>query len=57
MTAAGIAIDRLADGRLAESWLSLDTLRLLRQMGAAQMIKRPACPIPAELGAARAGDG
>ena len=31
---AGVSIDRLAGGRLAESWLSLDALGLLRQIGA-----------------------
>ena len=29
---AGVAIDRLAGGRLAESWVSLDCLGLLRQL-------------------------
>ena len=31
---AGVSIDRLAGGRLAESWISLDALGLLRQIGA-----------------------
>ena len=31
---AGVSIDRLAGGRLVESWLSLDALGLLRQVGA-----------------------
>ena len=31
---AGVSIDRLAGGRLIESWLSLDALGLLRQIGA-----------------------
>ena len=31
---AGVSIDRLAEGRLIESWLSLDALGLLRQAGA-----------------------
>ena len=31
---AGISIDRLAGGRLAESWFSLDAHGLLRQIGA-----------------------
>ena len=31
---AGIAVDRLAAGRLAESWVSLDGLGLVRQVGA-----------------------
>ena len=30
----GFGIDRMADGRLAESWVGLDTLGLLRQLGA-----------------------
>jgi predicted ester cyclase len=30
----GVAIERVRDGRLVESWVSLDTLRLLRQLGA-----------------------
>jgi hypothetical protein len=32
---AGIAIDRLAGGKLAESWVSLDVLGLLFQLGVA----------------------
>ncbi len=31
---SGVSIDRLAGGRLIESWLSLDALGLLRQVGA-----------------------
>ena len=31
---AGVAIDRIAGGRLAESWVALDGLGLLRQLGA-----------------------
>jgi steroid delta-isomerase-like uncharacterized protein len=38
VTAAGIAIDRLADGKVAESWVSLDALNLLRQLGAVQTL-------------------
>jgi steroid delta-isomerase-like uncharacterized protein len=34
VTAAGIAIDRFTDGKVAESWVSLDALNLLRQLGA-----------------------
>lgn len=30
----GIGVDRVVDGRLAESWVSLDALSLLRQLGA-----------------------
>jgi steroid delta-isomerase-like uncharacterized protein len=32
--AAGITIDRFTDGKVAESWVSLDALNLLRQLGA-----------------------
>jgi steroid delta-isomerase-like uncharacterized protein len=35
LTVAGIAIDRFTDGKVAESWVSLDALNLLRQLGAA----------------------
>ena len=31
---AGVAIDRVRDGRLVESWISLNTLGLLRQLDA-----------------------
>jgi len=31
---SGIGIDRIAGGRLAESWVALDGLGLLRQLGA-----------------------
>ncbi len=31
---AGFGIDRVADGRLAESWVCFDALDLLRQLGA-----------------------
>jgi steroid delta-isomerase-like uncharacterized protein len=42
VSAAGIAIDRLADGKVAESWVSLDALNLLRQLGAAPTLgQRP----------------
>ena len=33
-TVAGVAIDRINRGRLAESWVSLDGLGLLRRLGA-----------------------
>jgi len=46
VTAAGIAIDRLADGKLAESWTSLDALNLLRQLGASPALRRPVEPMP-----------
>jgi steroid delta-isomerase-like uncharacterized protein len=35
VTTSGIAIDRLAEGKVVESWVSLDALNLLRQLGAA----------------------
>jgi steroid delta-isomerase-like uncharacterized protein len=48
VTAAGIAIDRLAGGKVAESWVSLDALNLLRQLGAVQTLaRRPERPQPA----------
>jgi predicted ester cyclase len=34
VTASGLRIDRLAEGRLHESWVGLDVLGLLRQLGA-----------------------
>ena len=46
VTAAGIAIDRVVDGRVVESWCSLDALGLLRQLGATPVIKQPARPLP-----------
>jgi len=39
VTAGGITIDRLADGKVAESWISLDALNLLRQLGAAPTLR------------------
>jgi steroid delta-isomerase-like uncharacterized protein len=42
VTAAGIAIDRLAGGKVVESWVSLDALNLLRQLGASPAVRRPA---------------
>ncbi len=38
VTVMGIWIDRLAGGRLAESWLSFDALGLLHQVGSAPSI-------------------
>ena len=35
VTVPGIAIDRLAGGKVVESWVSFDALNLLRQLGAA----------------------
>ena len=39
VAATGIAIDRLAAGKLAESWVSLDALGLLRQLGARPVVR------------------
>ena len=36
----GIAFDRVVDGCLAESWLTIDALALLRQIGAVPMTVR-----------------
>ena len=33
-TVTGITIDRIADGRIAESWDNWDTLGLMQQLGA-----------------------
>ena len=47
VTATGIAIDRLADGKLAESWVCFDALGLLRQLGAVPtLVRRAAHPPP-----------
>ena len=40
VTTSGIVIDRLADGKVVESWVSLDALNLMRQLGAAPTIGR-----------------
>jgi predicted ester cyclase len=37
--AAGIRIDRFTAGRLVESWVGLDTLGLLRQLGAVPIVR------------------
>jgi steroid delta-isomerase-like uncharacterized protein len=51
VTAAGIAIDRFADGKVAESWVSLDALSLLRQLGAAPRLgPSPERPTPCATG-------
>jgi steroid delta-isomerase-like uncharacterized protein len=34
VSVTGVAIDRVRDGRLVECWISLDTIGLLRQLGA-----------------------
>jgi steroid delta-isomerase-like uncharacterized protein len=33
-TVTGVTIDRIIDGRIAESWTNWDTLGLLQQLGA-----------------------
>jgi predicted ester cyclase len=43
VTVTGIWIDRLAGGRLVESWLSFDALGLLRQIGAIPPVADPDC--------------
>ena len=40
VSAGGLRIDRLAEGRLAESWLCLDALGLVRQLGANPVLKK-----------------
>jgi len=39
VSAPGLAIDRLADGKLAESWVCVDALGLLRQLGAVPTLR------------------
>jgi steroid delta-isomerase-like uncharacterized protein len=47
VTAGGIVIDRLADGKVVESWVSLDALNLLRQLGAVPTLGgKPERPSP-----------
>lgn len=41
ITVAGINIERIANGKIAESWTSWDTLGLLRQLGAIPTPGRP----------------
>ena len=36
VTATGVAIDRIADGKLVESWLEMDAQRMLQDLGAAR---------------------
>jgi predicted ester cyclase len=38
VTATGLAIDRVAGGKLAERWIVLDAIGLLRQLGAAVVL-------------------
>jgi len=40
VTASGIAINHLVGGKLAESWVNLDALNLLRQIGASPVLQR-----------------
>ena len=42
VAAAGVAVDRLAGNRLAESWVTLDVLGLLLQIGAVPGLPEPA---------------
>jgi predicted ester cyclase len=45
----GIRIDRIEGGKIAESWMQLDTLGLLEQIGALPKLRRePLCEVPAE---------
>ena len=36
VTATGVAIDRIADGKLVESWLEMDAQRMLQDLAAAR---------------------
>jgi len=36
----GIRIDRIEDGKIAESWMQLDTMGLLEQIGALPKLRR-----------------
>jgi steroid delta-isomerase-like uncharacterized protein len=55
VTVTGIAIDRLAGGKVAESWVSLDALNLLRQLGASPALRRPADPAPPDTASPSSG--
>ena len=45
MSVEGIRIDRIANGRIAETWSQWDTLGMLRQLGALPALeRRPAAP-------------
>jgi steroid delta-isomerase-like uncharacterized protein len=48
VTVTGIAIDRFAGGRVAESWISIDTLNLLRQLGVSPSVRGTADAVPPE---------
>jgi steroid delta-isomerase-like uncharacterized protein len=41
-TVTGITIDRIANGKIAESWTNWDTLGLLQQVGAIPAMQTPA---------------
>ena len=43
MTVTGISIERIADGKIAETWVNFDALGMLQQLGVA--------PVPAQGGA------
>ena len=42
VTTSAIAIVHLAGGKVIESWVNLDALSLLRQLGASPMVRQPA---------------
>jgi len=45
----GIRIDRIADGKIAESWMQLDAMGLLEQIGALPKLRRePLREVPAQ---------
>ena len=48
VTTPGIAIAHLVGGKVAESWVSLDALGLLRQVGNAPIVTHSARPAPAD---------
>ena len=48
VTTSGIAIDRLAGGKVIESWVNLDALNLLRQLGASPTLGHPPGDAPDE---------
>lgn len=53
VTAVGIAVHRLAGAKVAESWVSLDALSLLRQLGVNPSMRQPAEPTPPDAAAPR----
>jgi predicted ester cyclase len=45
----GIRIDRIENGKIAESWMQMDTMSLLEQIGALPKLRRePLHEVPAE---------